>query len=75
MSVSYDTFHEQIEPHLKIVRLGRRKIVPVNELQSWLDQNAERALGGTANDHRIERTRAPGLRAGGGPLRRLNGQR
>jgi excisionase family DNA binding protein len=44
MSVSYDTFHEQIEPELRICRLGRRKLIPVNELQRWLDENAERTL-------------------------------
>jgi excisionase family DNA binding protein len=41
LSVSYDTFHEQIEPELRIIRLGRRKLIPVQELQRWLDANAE----------------------------------
>jgi excisionase family DNA binding protein len=41
LSVSYDTWHEQIEPDVRIVRLGRRKLVPVTELQAWLDRNAE----------------------------------
>lgn len=41
LSVSYDTFHEQIEPGLRIVRLGRRKLVPVAELQRWLDEHGE----------------------------------
>jgi excisionase family DNA binding protein len=44
LSVGYDLFHEQIEPELRIVRLGRRKLVPVSELQKWLDQYAERVL-------------------------------
>lgn len=44
MSVSYDTFHEQIEPQLRLVRLGRRKLIPVAELERWLDEHAERTL-------------------------------
>jgi excisionase family DNA binding protein len=44
MSVSYDTFHEQIEPELAIVRIGRRKLIPVAELERWLVKKAERTL-------------------------------
>jgi hypothetical protein len=44
LSLGYDIFHRDVEPQLKIVRLGRRKIVPVAELQRWLDENAERTL-------------------------------
>jgi excisionase family DNA binding protein len=44
LSVSYDTFHEQIEPELRIVRIGRRKLIPVAELERWLAENAERTL-------------------------------
>jgi excisionase family DNA binding protein len=44
LSVSYDTYHEQIEPDLKIVRLGRRKLVAVTELQRWLDDHAEACI-------------------------------
>jgi excisionase family DNA binding protein len=44
LSVSYDTFHEQIEPELRIVRLGRRKLIPVAELQRWLEAHAEALL-------------------------------
>jgi hypothetical protein len=44
LSVSWDTWHKQIEPDVRIVRLGRRKLVPVSELQRWLDEHAERAL-------------------------------
>jgi len=44
LSVSYDTFHESIEPELAIVRLGRRKLIPVAELQRWLVEHAEKTL-------------------------------
>lgn len=41
LGVSWDTWRSSIEPHVRIVRLGRRKLVPVTELQRWLDKNAE----------------------------------
>jgi excisionase family DNA binding protein len=43
LSVSWDTFNEHIAADLKIVRIGRRKLVPVSELQRWLDEHAEAA--------------------------------
>jgi hypothetical protein len=44
LSVGWDTFHNEIEPELQIVRIGRRKLVPVSELQAWLERRAERVL-------------------------------
>jgi excisionase family DNA binding protein len=40
LGVGYETFHRQIEPELRIARLGSRKLVPVSELQRWLDAHA-----------------------------------
>lgn len=45
LGVGWDLFHTSIEPELRIVRLGRRKLVPVSELQKWLDTHAEATLG------------------------------
>ncbi len=45
LGVSWDTFHEFIEPQLRVIRIGRRrKLVPVAELKRWCDANAERVL-------------------------------
>ena len=44
MSVSRDTFREKIEPELRIVRMGSRKLIPVAELQRWTIENAEALL-------------------------------
>ncbi len=41
LGVSWDTWKAQIEPEVRIVRLGRRKLVPVAALEQWLDQHAE----------------------------------
>ena len=45
LGVSWDFWREHVAPEVRIVRRGRRKLVPVRELERWLDANAERALG------------------------------
>jgi excisionase family DNA binding protein len=41
LGVSWDTWRVHIEPDVRLVRLGRRKLIPVSELQAWLDRHAE----------------------------------
>ena len=41
LGVSWDTWKAHIEPDVRIVRIGRRKLVPVSEIQRWLDAHAE----------------------------------
>lgn len=42
LGVSWKLWREQIEPHVKIVRIGRRKLVAVAELERYLAENAGR---------------------------------
>jgi excisionase family DNA binding protein len=42
LGVSRDFFDEHVMPELRIVRRGRRRLVPVRELERWL--SAEAAL-------------------------------
>ena len=44
LGVSWDTWHEHIAHEVKIVRIGRRKLVPVRELERWLEEHAETTL-------------------------------
>ena len=44
LSLSRDTFERHIVPRLRIVRVGRRLLVPVRELEQWLDQEAAEPL-------------------------------
>jgi excisionase family DNA binding protein len=44
LSVSWDTWKAQIEPEVRIVRVGRRKLIPVAELERWLQEHAETTL-------------------------------
>lgn len=43
LSVSWDTFNQHIAADLKIVRIGRRKLIAVAELERWLAEHGERA--------------------------------
>ena len=44
VGVSWDTWRQHIEPDMRLVRIGRRKLVPVSELQRWLADHAETTL-------------------------------
>lgn len=46
LGVSWDTFHDQIEPEIKVVRIGRRKPLAMSTLQEWLDREGERQRAG-----------------------------
>jgi excisionase family DNA binding protein len=41
LGVSWDTWRAHIEPDVRLVRVGRRKLIPVSELQAWLDRHAQ----------------------------------
>jgi excisionase family DNA binding protein len=41
LGVSWDTWRAHIESDVRLVRVGRRKLIPVSELQAWLDRHAE----------------------------------
>lgn len=44
IGVSRDYFDEHVGPELRWVRRGRRKFVPVKDLERWLDHAAARVL-------------------------------
>jgi excisionase family DNA binding protein len=45
LGVSLDFFDEHIAPELRMVRRGRRRLIPVGELERWLAENADLAGG------------------------------
>jgi excisionase family DNA binding protein len=49
LGVSRDFFDEHIAPELRIVRRGRRRLVPIGELERWLDRSAARAYDEAVN--------------------------
>jgi len=40
-----DFLEEHVLHELKVVRRGRRRLIPLSELQRWIDSNAHRTLG------------------------------
>jgi len=44
LGVSADFFEEHVMPELRIVRRGRRRLIPVAELERWLSENASMVL-------------------------------
>lgn len=46
LGVSRDYLDEHILPDLRAVRRGRRILIPLSELERWLDRNAERIRTG-----------------------------
>jgi len=42
LGISADTFTANVLPAIRTVRLGRRIVIPISELQAWLDSRAER---------------------------------
>jgi excisionase family DNA binding protein len=45
LGVSRDFFDEHVLPELRVVRRGRRRLVPVRELERWLAAEAALAVG------------------------------
>lgn len=46
---SVDSFERYVQPHVRIIRRGRLRLVPVAELERWALENAERWDEGTAS--------------------------
>jgi hypothetical protein len=44
LGVSWDTWKQHVEPGVRLVRVGSRKLVPLVELEHWLAVNAETCL-------------------------------
>ncbi len=45
IGVGPDFFDANIAPELRLIRRGRKRLVPVTELERWTAENAARALG------------------------------
>jgi excisionase family DNA binding protein len=47
LGVSRSFFFEHVLPELRVVRVGRRRLVARRELERWLDENGARAIDWT----------------------------
>lgn len=44
LGMSPDSFERHVQPEIQLVRRGRLRLVPVAELEAWLERNSARAL-------------------------------
>ena len=44
LGIGIDSFERHVQPHLRMIRRGRLRLVPISELQRWADAAAERTL-------------------------------
>jgi hypothetical protein len=45
IGVGPDFFDANVAPELRLIRRGRKRLVPVSELERWISENSEFALG------------------------------
>ena len=48
LGVSRALFYRDVLPELRVVRLGRLRLVPVRELERWLSEHSSRVLDDVA---------------------------
>jgi excisionase family DNA binding protein len=44
LGVSVDSFERYVQPEIRCIRRGRLRLIPVAELERWLNSNAARVL-------------------------------
>ena len=44
LGMSLDSFERHVQPTMRLVRLGRMRLVPIRELERWLEEHAGRTL-------------------------------
>lgn len=48
LGMSVDSFERHVQPYVRLVRRGKLRLIPLTELQTWLDDNAEQTVKGAA---------------------------
>jgi hypothetical protein len=45
LGMSINSFERHVQPELRIVRRGKLRLIPVREIERWLEEKAEWTLG------------------------------
>lgn len=48
LGISVDAFAEHVQPHLRLLEVGRRRLVPVSELARWAERAATKPIADAA---------------------------
>ena len=46
LGISIDSFERYVQPEIRLVRRNSIRLVPVRELERWVDENAARTIDG-----------------------------
>ncbi len=52
IGMSLDSFERHVQPHVRLLRLGRLRLVPVRELERWAEGHAEHVFDEKPNPRR-----------------------
>lgn len=44
IGVGPDFFDQNVAPHLRLIRRGRKRLVPVRELEKWVIENSDEPM-------------------------------
>jgi hypothetical protein len=47
LGMGLTSFEQHVQPELRMIRKGKLRLVPVSELERWVEANAERILAPT----------------------------
>ena len=53
LSVSRDSFERHVMREIRVVRVGRRLLVPIRELEAWIDRSSAIPLVGEVSSVRV----------------------
>ena len=45
LGMSINSFERHVQPELRLVRRGKLRVIPISEIERWLDSNAALTLG------------------------------
>ena len=44
LGIGETTFREHVLPYVRVIRIGRMRLIPVTELERWADEQAHRTI-------------------------------
>ena len=45
LGMSINSFERHVQPELRLVRRGKLRVIPISEIERWLDSNAAMTFG------------------------------
>jgi hypothetical protein len=45
LGMGLTSFKKYVQPHVRVIRRGKLRVIPVSELERWAEENAEKVFG------------------------------